>query len=81
MFFFYVWNGMLCSKYIIVFSLENSFPIVPLAQALYITRQHYRRTAPSGVDNNRIVVRNPAAPAHGVYILYSCYDSLTEGYC
>jgi hypothetical protein len=27
-FFFYVWNGMLCTKYIIVFSLENSFPIV-----------------------------------------------------
>jgi len=24
----YVWNGMLCTKYIIVFSLENSFPIV-----------------------------------------------------
>jgi hypothetical protein len=27
-FFFYVWNGMLCTKYIIVFSLENSFHIV-----------------------------------------------------
>jgi hypothetical protein len=27
-FFFYVWNGMLYTKYIIVFSLENSFPIV-----------------------------------------------------
>jgi hypothetical protein len=27
-FFFYVSNGMLCTKYIIVFSLENSFPIV-----------------------------------------------------
>jgi hypothetical protein len=27
-FFFYVWNGMLCTKYIIAFSLENSFPIV-----------------------------------------------------
>ena len=27
-FFFYVWNGMLCTKYSIVFSLENSFPIV-----------------------------------------------------
>jgi hypothetical protein len=26
--FFYVWNGMLCTKYIFVFSLENSFPIV-----------------------------------------------------
>ena len=23
--FFYVWNVVLCSKYIIVFSLENSF--------------------------------------------------------
>jgi hypothetical protein len=28
LFFFYVWNRMLCTKYIIVFSLENSFPIV-----------------------------------------------------
>jgi len=27
-FFFYVWNGMLCTKHIIVFSLENIFPIV-----------------------------------------------------
>jgi hypothetical protein len=27
-FFFYVWNGMLCTKHISVFSLENSFPIV-----------------------------------------------------
>jgi hypothetical protein len=27
-FFYYVWNGMFCIKYIIVFSLENSFPIV-----------------------------------------------------
>jgi hypothetical protein len=25
--FFYVWSGMVCTKYIIVFSLENSFPI------------------------------------------------------
>jgi hypothetical protein len=25
---FYVQNEMLCTKYIIVFSLENSFPIV-----------------------------------------------------
>ena len=47
MFFFYVWNGMLCTKYIIVLS--------PLAQALYLTRHHYRRTVPSGVDNNRII--------------------------
>jgi hypothetical protein len=29
----------------------------PLAQALYLTRQHYRRTVPSEVDNNRIIVR------------------------
>ena len=28
----------------------------PLAQALYLTRQHYRRTVPSGVDNNRIIL-------------------------
>ena len=27
----------------------------PLAQALYLTRQPYRRTVPSGVDNNRII--------------------------
>jgi hypothetical protein len=27
-FFFYVWSGMLCTKYIIVFSFENSFPSV-----------------------------------------------------
>ena len=27
----------------------------PLAQALYLTRQHYRRTVPSGVNNNRII--------------------------
>jgi hypothetical protein len=27
-FFFYVLNEMLCTKHIIVFSLENSFPIV-----------------------------------------------------
>jgi hypothetical protein len=27
-FFFYAWNGMLCTKYIIVLSLENSFHIV-----------------------------------------------------
>jgi hypothetical protein len=27
----------------------------PLAQALYLTRQHYRRTVPSRVDNNRII--------------------------
>jgi hypothetical protein len=27
----------------------------PLAQALYLIRQHYRRTIPSGVDNNRII--------------------------
>jgi hypothetical protein len=27
-FFFYAWNRMLCTKYIIVFSLENSFHIV-----------------------------------------------------
>jgi hypothetical protein len=55
---------MLCTKYIIVFSLENSFPIVlsgevgssPLAQALYLTRQHYRRTVPSEVDNNRMIL-------------------------
>jgi hypothetical protein len=26
--FFYVWNRMLCTKYIIDFSLENIFPIV-----------------------------------------------------
>jgi hypothetical protein len=76
-FFFYVWNGMLCTKYIIVFSLENSFPVYcwsdyeeyysiivyswvncssiysvvwsgiapePMARALYLTRQHYRKT-------------------------------------
>ena len=28
----------------------------PLAQALYLARQHYRRTVPTGVDNNRIVL-------------------------
>ena len=28
----------------------------PLAQALCLTRQHYRRTVPSGVDNNIIIV-------------------------
>ena len=27
----------------------------PLTQALYLNKQHYRRTDPSGVDNNRIV--------------------------
>ena len=27
-FLFYVWNGMLCTKYIIVYSFENNFPIV-----------------------------------------------------
>ena len=26
--FFYVWNGMLCTKYIIVYFFENNFPIV-----------------------------------------------------
>ena len=26
--FLYVWNGMLCTKYTIVFSLEENFPIV-----------------------------------------------------
>jgi hypothetical protein len=62
--FSFVWNGMLCTRYIIVFSLENSFHIVlsgeiyivplPLAQAPYLTRQHYRRTVSWGVDNNRI---------------------------
>jgi len=51
-FFFSVLNGMLCTKYIIIFSLENS-----MAQALYLTRQHYRRTVPSGVDNDRIITR------------------------
>ena len=28
----------------------------PLTQALYLTRYHYRRTVPSGVDNNRIIM-------------------------
>jgi hypothetical protein len=32
-FYFYVWNGMLCTKYIIGFSLENSFPIVLSGEA------------------------------------------------
>jgi hypothetical protein len=58
-------SGMLCIKYSIVFSLENSFHIVlsgevvssPLVQALYLTRQHYRRTVPLGVDNNRIIIK------------------------
>jgi hypothetical protein len=27
-----------------------------LAQTLYLTRQHYRRIAPSGEDNNGIIV-------------------------
>jgi hypothetical protein len=27
-FFFYVWNGMLCTKYIIVYFLGNNFLIV-----------------------------------------------------
>ena len=27
-FFFYVYNGILCTKHISVFSLENSLPIV-----------------------------------------------------
>ena len=52
---------MLCTINISVFSLVNSFPIVlsvpsPLAQALYLTRQHYRRTVPAREDTNRIIV-------------------------
>ena len=58
---------MLCTKHIIVFSLENSFPIVlsgevytePTARALYLTRQHYMRTVTPGVDNNRIICLEP----------------------
>jgi hypothetical protein len=30
---------------------------LPLAQAIYLTRQHYRKTVPSGVDNNRILLQ------------------------
>ena len=55
--FFYVWNGMLCTKYIIVFSLENSFPIVFLVRYSARATQHNRRTVPSGVDNNRIKIK------------------------
>jgi hypothetical protein len=36
-----------------------------LAQALYLTRQQYRRTVASGVDNNIIVFL-------GIVWLYSC---------
>ena len=39
----------------IVFSLENSFPIVFSGEVQCRTRQHDRRTVPSGEDNNRIV--------------------------
>ena len=35
-------------------NLEDTTMREPLAQALYLTRQHYRRTVPSGVDNKRI---------------------------
>ena len=55
--------GMGCYVLNILLSHENSFPIVLsgevqcprrwLRQALYLTRQHYRRTVPSCVDNNR----------------------------
>ena len=36
-------------------NLEDTTMGKPLAQALYLTRQHYRRTVPSGVNNNRII--------------------------
>jgi hypothetical protein len=37
----------------------------PLAQALYLARQHYRRTVPSEDDNNRIIdVRENGRRSH-----------------
>jgi len=65
-FVFYIKGVMLCNNHMFVFSLENSFPIVlsgevypvvtsPLAQALYLTRQHYWRTVPSGADKTNIL--------------------------
>ena len=57
-FFSYVQNEILSTKNNIVFCLGNSFPImlsVSLAQVLYITRQHYKKTVLSGKDNDRII--------------------------
>ena len=43
----------------------------PLAQALYITRQHYMRTVPSGVDNNRIILTTTIFSVINGYIVNS----------
>jgi len=56
---------------IIVFSLGTSFPIglsgevqctSPLARALYLTNQHYRKTGPEGEDNNKCCLVRYSAP-------------------
>ena len=61
---FYAQNEMLCTRHIIVFSLGTvSYDVVwwgmvssPLARTLSLTRQHNRKTVPSGRDINIIIV-------------------------
>ena len=55
----YVLNILLSSPSRTVFLSCCLWCIVPspLVQALCFTRQHYRRTVPSGVDNNIIIER------------------------
>ena len=61
---------------LLLISVENQFSycvtwwgIVPssLVQALYLTKQHYRRTVPSGEDNNRILVVSKTRVATSVF--------------
>ena len=57
---------MFCTKHIIVFSLPGtvfllcclvmySAFVVGAGSIPHLTRQHYRKTVPSGEDNNRII--------------------------
>jgi len=51
---FYAKNEMLYTKHIIVFYLGNNFTTVLPGAALTL-HLYYRKTVPSGEDNNRII--------------------------
>jgi hypothetical protein len=54
---FYVQNEMLCTKHITgLFPREQFSNSVVWSGTLYLTTQHYRKTVPSGEDNNRMML-------------------------
>ena len=90
-FFFYLHNEMLYTFFLnILLSSPSgtvSYSVVwggivpsPLARAQYLTRQHYRRTVPSGVDNNRILWSKKCKFREQIYLMNRVStEALTTG--